>query len=367
MAVELAEVRRALAEFAEHEAGGESPLYAYLAEQAAADAEVAALLSASDVPVASRPPLFRAAAHRLVIAEPICRLADYYPSVGGTYGVDAAVWPLFREFVLQRAQQMRSLLATRSTQTNEVRRAAALFPALCEVANQARGEFGLLEVGCSAGLLLGMDRYGYRYRTPDGEQVDSGAVKSPLVLTTDLLEGSFPARSRKLTIAARVGLDRAPVETSDEDELAWLEACIWADQPSRLRTLDTAVTLQRANPPRLVTGDAVDSLEDAAALIDESLPLVVLTSHVLVHLGEQRVEALLDALTALAGTRALWWVSEEPYQFGMAHLLPGRDELAYGAGNSSVTIGLVRWDGDAPQPRVLGQAAPHGGRLRWFG
>jgi hypothetical protein len=367
VAAELADIQRALAEFAEHEAAGESPLYAHLAAGAAADEDVAGLLLASDVPVSSRSTLFFAAAHRLVIAEPISRLADYYPSVGGTNGVDAAVWSLFREFVLQRAERMRSLLATRSTQTNEVRRAAALFPAVCEVARQARGGFGLLEAGCSAGLLLGMGRYGFRYRTPDGEQIDAGAAKSRLVLSTDLTGDVVPKLSRKLPVAATVGIDRAPVDATDEEELAWLEACTWADQPNRLRTLDTAVTLQRRDPPRLMTGDAVDSLGQAAAQIDENLPLVVLTSHVLGHLAEERVGEFLTALDTLAARRPLWWVSEEAYQCAMARLLPGRDELTYGAGNPTVTIGLVRWHGDAPHPQILGQSAPHGGRLRWFG
>jgi hypothetical protein len=366
MTAALADVQQTLAEFAGYEAAGESPLYAHLAREAAADEDVAGLLLASEVPVASRSTLFFAAAHRLVIAEPTCRLADYYSSVGGTYGVDASVWPLFREFVLQRAERMRSLLVSRSTQTNEVARAAALFPALCVAAKQAGAEFGLLEVGASAGLLLGMDRYGYRYRTAGGEEIDSGAVKSPLVLSAELRGEATPTLSRKLPITARVGLDRAPVETSDEDELAWLEACIWADQPARLRTLDAAVTLQRRNPPQLVAGDAVDSLGEAAALIDEKLPLVVLTSHVLGHLGEDRAEAFLAALDALAGTRRLWWASEETYQVGMARLLPGRYELTYGPGNPLVTIGLVRWREGAPEARILGQSAPHGGRLRWF-
>jgi hypothetical protein len=364
---ELAEIQARLAEFAEHEAAGESPLYEHLAEQAAADRDVAELLTATTVPVASRATLLLAAAHRLVIAEPITKLAEYYPSVGGTSGVDRAVWPVFREFVLQRAETMRELIATRSTQTNEVHRAASLFPVLCQASRQVGGRFGLLEVGASAGLLLGMGHYGYRYRTSDGEQVDAGAATSPLVLTADLTGERAPTLPRTLPVAARVGLDRAPIELGDENELAWLEACVWGDQPARLRTLDTAVRMQRADPPRLVAGDAVDSLGEAAALLDEDLPLVVLTSHLLAHLPGEARYAFLDGLGALARTRPLSWVSEEPYQLGMADLLPGRDEFTYGADNPMVTLGLVRWDDGAPRPQILGQAAPHGGTLRWLG
>jgi hypothetical protein len=353
--------------FAKQEAAGESSLYEHLAAAAGADEDVAALLTSAE-PEAARATLFFAAAHRLVIAEPTAQLAYYYPSVGGDRGVDEQTWPTFREFVLARAEKMRELIATRVTQTNEVRRAALLYPALVAIGKQAGAPLGLLEVGTSAGLLLGVDRYGYRYALTGGEQVNAGPAKAALVLTSQLglAEGmKKPALPRKLAIGARVGLDIHPVDLSDEGELAWLEACVWADQVDRIRLLNTAAGVQAGGRPELVAGDAVEDLASAAARIPEDQPLVVFDSHTLPYLEPERRAAFVDAVAALAATRPLWWLSLESYDAVLATLLPGRTDLASGD-RLTGTLAVTRWEDGKPQVKVLAMTEPHGRRLDWL-
>jgi hypothetical protein len=356
-----------LAVFAKQEAAGESPLYEHLAASACTDDDVAALLTVAE-PEAARATLFFAAAHRLVIAEPTSQLAYYYPSVGGDRGVDDSTWPTFREFVLARADRMRELIVTRITQTNEVRRAALLYPALVAIGKQAGAPLGLLEVGTSAGLLLGVDRYGYRYSLTGGDQVNAGAAKAALVLTSQLglAEGmKKPALPRKLAVGARVGLDIHPVDLADEQELAWLEACVWADQVDRIRLLNTAAGVQAGGRPDLVTGDAVDDLASAAARVPADQPLVVFDSHTLPYLEPDRRTAFVDAVAALAATRPLWWLSLETYESGLAALLPGRTDLASGE-RLAGTLAVTRWEDGKPQVNVLARTEPHGQRLDWL-
>ena len=364
-ALELSRDR--LAAFAKQEAAGESPLYEHLATAACVDDEVAALLTAAE-PGAARATLFFAAAHRLVIAEPTSQLAYYYPSVGGDRGVDDQTWPTFREFVLARAEKMRGLIATRVTQTNEVRRAALLYPALVAIGKQAGAPLGLLEVGTSAGLLLGVDRYGYRYSMPGGEQVNAGPAKAALVLTSQLglAEGmKKPALPRKLAIGARVGLDVHPVDLTDEGELAWLEACVWADQVDRIRLLNTAAGVQAGGRPDLVAGDAVDDLAPAAARIPAEQPLVVFDSHTLPYLEPARRAAFVEAVAALAASRPVWWLSLEAYEAGLAYVLPDRADLAEGE-RLTGTLAVTRWEDGKPQVTVFARTEPHGGRLDWL-
>ncbi|GGS13001.1 MULTISPECIES: DUF2332 domain-containing protein [Actinokineospora] len=366
---QLDEIRFRLRAFADTEAAGESPLYAHLAGRAADDPDVAALLSSAP-PEQARPTLLLAAAHRVLQANPFHELVNYYPSMGGTYGLDGGTWPLFRSFVLDHADAVRALIATRSTQTNEVRRAALLYPALAIAAKQAKGPVGLLEVGCSAGLLLGVDRYAYRYQTELSGQVVAGPAKTPVGLhcALELAPGAtMPVLPKKLALAARIGLDRSPVDLDDEDAVAWLEACVWADQPERQRLLTTAITLLRKDPPPVIAGDAVDDLGVAADRVPDDVPLVVLTSNVLPYLSEQRRGLFIEALAELAGRRPTWWLSHEGYQAGLSLLVPDRGDLAASPGTGAFgLLGLTTWEGGRPKTAVLARTAMHGERLTWL-
>lgn len=369
MSDRLEDGKRRLRRFAELEAADFSPLYAHLAAQASADDEVAALLSEADEDDAT-PTLLLAAAHRLLQDDPVHPLSRYYPSLGGLDGVDGQTWPLFREFLLQRADAARELIRNRVTQTNEVGRAAVLYPAVARAAKEAGGAVALLEPGCSAGLLLGLDKFAYRYQCEGGEQLVAGPAKAGVGLhcALEIAPGAeFAKLPKKLSIAARIGLDRMPVDVLDEDELAWLEACVWADQPERVRQLRTAAMLQAKSPPELVRGDIVTDLGRTADRLPGQLPLVVMTSHTLEYLSPQRRADFLAALDQLAFGRRLWWVSQGSYEATLESLLPGRDDLRYHDGSGLCTLGLTRWVDGSPRATALARTAPHGQRAYWLG
>ncbi|HVW45253.1 MAG TPA: DUF2332 domain-containing protein [Amycolatopsis sp.] len=364
--VGLDEVKRGLRVFAADQAAGISPLYEHLAERAAEDDDVAGLLTAAPDDHAE-PALLLATAHRLIQADPIHPLSRYYPSLGGFDGVDAGTWPTFREFLLERADKARSYLAVRRTNSNEVSRAACLFPAVAAAAKSATGKVALLEVGCSAGLLLGMDKFGFRYQCDGGEQLTAGPAKTAVGLhcALELGDGAvLPKLPKKITVGAKIGLDSEPVDVSDEDELAWLEACVWADQLDRIKLLRAAAAAQRKDRPELVTGDAVDDLASAAARTGD-LPLIVLTSRVVGHLGDRGGE-FVAGLAKLAATRPVWWVSDEPYEVALTEVLPGRDELSFAEGAGLCTLGLVHWRDGVAEARALALTSSFGQRMTWL-
>jgi hypothetical protein len=369
-AATLDEIRRHLRWFAERHAAEISPLYSHLAGHAADDDEIAGLLTAAEHAKAANATLLFAAVQRVLQSEPFHELTNYYPSLGGSYGPDAGLWPLFRAFVLERADRVRELIATHVTQTNEVRRAALLYPAVTLAAKQAGKPVGLLEVGASAGLLLGMDTYAYRYQTQQAGQVAAGPARSAVGLHCALAlapGATLPPIPKKLVTAAKIGLDPRPVDLADEEQYAWLEACIWPDQPERLRLFGAAANAQRKAPPELVTGDAVDDLPAVADRIPADVPLVVLTSNVLWLFPQERRQAFVAALASLAANRPLWWVSQEGYTAGLDLVLPGRDDLRPGEHEQTFgVLGLVHWTDGEPTATALAKTAWHGERMEWL-
>ncbi|SEQ12510.1 hypothetical protein SAMN05216188_102144 [Lentzea xinjiangensis] len=309
-----------------------SPLYEHLASRAAEDPEVAGLLTAAGEDDATGE-LLLAAAHRLVQAEPFHRLSNYYPSLGGTYGADESTWPLFRDFLLERAERVRALVGSQVIQTNEVGRAALLFPAVAAAARQAGAPIGLVEAATTAGLLLGLDQYSYRYQTAEAGQLVAGPAKAALGLhcALELAPGAvLPKLPKTVKVAAKAGIGVAPVDLADEDAYAWLEACVWADQPERLRLFGVACGVLRKNPPRLVAGDPVADLAEAVEPIDA--PIVVMTSG-----------SGLDLVPALSGLgRSAWWAAHEEGE-----------------------LRLVRVHGSDVETTTLATTEAHGQRLVW--
>ncbi len=103
------------------------------------------------------------------------------------------------------------LLKLRAVQTNEAGRAFAWgLPAL--TLGFGHRAFSLVDLGCSAGFNLVVDRTSLPYRF--GVNKVSGF--------------DFPSPE------LRIGLDLAPIDAKDEVEARWLEACIWPGQPERL-------------------------------------------------------------------------------------------------------------------------------------
>lgn len=358
----LGAAQQRLREFADAEADS-SPLYAHIAAHAAGDDDIAGLLAAAPDP---DPELLFAVAHRLVQADPIHPITRYYQTMGGFDGVDAETWPLVRNFLLERAATAGELIASRRVRGDDVARAAVLYPAIAAVAKQAGGQIALLEVGCGAGLLLGLDRYGYRYQCDGGEQFTAGPAKASVGLHCAVTGGGFGKPAKKVTIGARIGLDADPIDASDEDELAWLEACVRADQPERARQLRAAAAAQRKWAPELIAGDIVDDLASTAERLPPGLPLVVMNSNVMGHLSEIRRDAYLAALATLAGDHPLWWVSHEPYCEGLTQLIPGRSDLEPAAGESVTSaLSIGRWAAGEPAVEVLATTDPAGQRMNW--
>lgn len=287
-----------------------SRLYAELCERVALDDALLALAVDADrnTQVSN---LFFAAAHDLLLREPSHPLAAYYPDLTPDPAPATEAFPTFRVFCLERAEEMRRLITTQRVQTNEVGRCACLLPAFSLVAQHGAGRpLALVEIGASAGLHQLWDRYAYDY----GAAGFAGDQASPVRLRCEARgDGRLPLPERLPAVSYRVGLDLTPIDVRDVDAVRWLRALIWPEHLDRMRALDAAVALARQHPPRLIAGDAAETLPALLAEVPGDATLCVYHSYALNQMPAAVRERILQHITAAGRERDVYRVSQEWY------------------------------------------------------
>jgi hypothetical protein len=346
------ELRQRFAEFGT-QTSASAPLYGRLAAAIADDpATVRLLLHAP--PPQRLPVLLFACVHWLLINEPEHELRRWYPNLVAEPATDDP-YPAFRRLCAQHEPRLASLLSARSTQTNEVGRCALFVPALAELEDE-RGPLALVDVGASGGLNLLLDSYQYRY--------DPGGIvgtASPVLLPCGV-RGRMPVPLQLPAIAARIGLDRAPVDITDPAEATWLEACVWPDQTERFHRLEAAIALARSAPPLVRRGDAVGDLASTVNLVRGEGHPVVTNSWVLNYLTPAERAAYLGELDRIGSETDISWVyAESPVLTAPlpAPAIPGRE-----AERTALT--LVRWRDGRRIVTHLATCHPHGAWIHWF-
>jgi hypothetical protein len=325
-----------------------TPFYSRLCEVIADQPEVLDLLRSAPE-LQQLPVLLLAALHHDVLVEPDCELAEWYPTTNPSPRTDDVTAAL-RRHCRRRDGALRTAIATRSTQTNEVGRCGLFVPPLGVVAAEV-GDIALVDVGTSAGLNLALDRYHYHY-APGGEVGDADSTVRIEVGT----RGFVPVPGALPNVAGRIGLDREPVDVHDDDAVLWLRACVWPEQTDRLDRFDAAIAIARVDPPSIRVGDAVD---DLAAVIESVAGVgghpVVLNSWVLNYLTAARRRDYVAALDQVAAHRDLSWIfAESPAQ---ADGLPFPSELT---GHELTAVMMVTWRDSERTVHHVGVAHPHG-------
>lgn len=194
-------------------------------------------------------------------------------------------------------------------QTNEPGRSAQLMAGLLEIAARHGPRIELLEIGSSAGLNLMIGRYRIELNG-----VAVGPADNPVRLEPRW-KGPPPPDVPIEIVSAR-GVDIAPVDATSEAGARRLLAYIWADHHVRFERMAAALSMLRADPPRLDAGDAADWVE--ARLAE---PQVDGVTRVLMHsivwqyigaAGQARITAAMEAAGARAtAERPLGWVRVE--------------------------------------------------------
>ena len=350
--VVIARLQEQFARFAIHSLQDE-PLYRAIADLVARNGDWAALLGAA--PATQRWARLWLAALQdrvlaLVEAGERPPLADYFPGVGEPRAPDAALEEHLGAFVDAERDAMCESIATRGTQTNEIGRCAVLWPLLQDlVAETGRRRIALLDVGCSAGLNLGVDRWRYRYVDDATWQVlaTTSHDRDPAApeITCRLLGGTRPRAGATPDIVSRHGIDLDPIAVDDAREVRWLRACLWPQDAERRRRFDAAVEIARAQhwPLRAVT-DAVSGVTEWLAGLPPDVTPVVFNSWVLAYFEAGLLRRHIDAMLELVAHRGVLWISaEDPTQ--SRTWWPGLPERAEEKRGNATSWAVARADG----------------------
>ncbi len=362
---------RGFAAVAERDGGRTYPA---ICRGVADDDEVLSILDRASPPQ-RRPLILLAAVHFLLLSGVEHPLAAHYDTVAAVRGhsdpspADPDPTAAFTDFCRAHRTAVEELVATRTTQTNEVGRCTGLLPGLCHVARSYGADvpLSLLDLGTSAGLNLLFDDYAYTYRSAgDGTTLRAGEPGSSVALECEARDDLtlLPALA-PLHVAERVGLDLSPIDPRADDEALWLQACQWPDNPVRFGRLRAALANVRASdhPPRLERGDMVVDLARVADSIPGTNPLVVFHSWVAAYLDEAEQRALADAVRSLDGVRPVHHLyCESPFE---TPGLPTPPSPVRREGPDLATTLVHLGPGGAAAQR-LADTHPHGYWIRWW-
>ncbi|QBF30245.1 DUF2332 domain-containing protein [Thalassococcus sp. S3] len=237
--------------FAQREAHGISPTYEAYAISAAGNPDL--LNRLLDLPEGKQQPnlLFAATRHSVGL-----------PDAGFDFALHA----------LGRWDEIKPVILSRSTQTNEPGRCACLLPALA----QFKAPLAIIEVGAAAGLCLFPDRYGYDFGRV---RLDPSEKAAPVFPCKASDRTPIPAAHPK--IVWRAGLDLNPLDVQSDEDMQWLRTLIWPEHAERQSRLEAAIGVARRDPPRIVTGDLLEQTEALAAQAPKDARLVIFHTAVL--------------------------------------------------------------------------------------
>ena len=339
-------------DFGEVDAADASPLYQQVAVALSESDE--ALRAIEAAPARKRhPTVILAALHDLALAGRAPALATAYAAADGDAAASAAIDTLVR-----MTDAVVAIAVRRQPRADETGRGAVLYPAIAEAAHRVDATAaGLIDVGCSAGLNLNVDRVGITYS--NGQSL--GDPSSPVQQSSSIV-GDRPVPMRAMPeVVARVGIDLEPLDVTDPDDARWLRACVAPDQPERMARLEAEMALAATAPPLLLQGDAVEVLPDAFARVPPDALPVVTTTWTLADLPLESRLRFLHRLDEAAVGRAVAWVSVEGV--GVAPAIPTLGDRR--ASGHSI-VGMAIFDHSALHAEAIGRCWSQGGWLAWL-
>ncbi|MGM9944162.1 MAG: DUF2332 domain-containing protein, partial [Lysinibacillus sp.] len=305
-------LRKSFQTFAQAEAATSSPLYEFLSYKIADDEELLEVIRY--IPKTQpKPNLFFAAVHYLLmqVDDP---LRNYYPSLTTDPLPFHESYPLFKSFALKRQQQLKQIFQQKLVQTNEVRRSAYLYPLIASIYEREQKPLALIEIGSSAGLLLALDHYNYRYNN----DLFINLHERPFTIQSVNNGNPLPVTMKnKPEIKERIGIDLNVVDLQNPDEYRWMQALIWPEHEERRQQFTEAKKINDTVEKVMLEGDAIQLLPKAIQQINNNHQIVIFHTHVANQLPKEVKESLIEVLKNESKLRPLYHIYNNLYDMDL--------------------------------------------------
>lgn len=287
--------------FAQQECQGSSPLYEHLANKIANDEDL--LDIASLIPQGQPAPNLLLAAVHYLLSTSNDPLTNYYASFAPFPHPIQEVFPIFKAFVLSHTNELTTLFQEKLVQTNEIRRCAYLYPMMTEIYAKHQQPLAFIEIGASAGLQLGMDRYNYCYN----QQLVITNTKNDSMLFSENRGETLPTSlSEPLVVCQRIGIDLNPIDLGNKEESQWLQALIWPEHHERRMLFNQALPIINQLDIQLVKGDAIQLIKELRRTIEQEAMLVIYHTHVANQIPIELRHTLIEQLKEISMERPLY-------------------------------------------------------------
>jgi hypothetical protein len=254
-------------------------------------------------------------------SEGFSQLKKYFKTQGGDYRQEDyySLAKVLMELWQTSYKSLEDWMLNTKLQTNEIARCSVVYPAILSLGLE---KINLIELGCSAGLMLLMDLYSYEYFN-ELEVFNINKQKPVLKCKTFSQKKLKAIFQNKTEIIKKIGIDLFPIDLSVADNVVMLKATLW-DDVERSERLSQALELFNSPPkspslPALkpeearneVKGQggelnllALDYTEDLIkpleSLIDKSSDIVFYCSVSTYQISMEAYQQLLERLKELA-------------------------------------------------------------------
>jgi hypothetical protein len=332
--------------------------YSVLCERMAEDPELVAL--AAHGLESARAMHLLSSVHYLLLQDPADPLSRFFATLTETPAPPEEAFPDLQRFCRQHHEALVKLMRTRTVQTTFVERCRAVVAPFSLVAREAGEPLNVIELGCSAGVLLTFDKYAYEL---DGAG-RVGPAEAPLTLAGEVRDGP---RLHIPRIGARIGVDLHPIDVASAEERRWLLALCFPEFREQQQRLAVALEEVARAGVQVFEGDALDHVP---RLLGETPgPLCVLHSACLFYWGAEAKAALDRQILDASKGREIWRIGIEPadswnaWNRGQAATAQDPSEPKKPVGG--VTIWRYR-DGEA-ESRFVAHNSSDYGTLQWLG